>query len=112
KCLPRLLVRDKIDITLSMTRFDILQTVPFFRWRPERLGQHFELACLQRRLACLRQKTCAFNADEIAEIEQIETLHRRDANFLLMQVGLTPAGCFSKIDKLTLAHVALRCGST
>src|SRR5437879_10877568 len=28
-----------------------------------------------------------------------------------MEVSLNPAGCVSKIDKVTLAHVAMRCDS-
>src|SRR5439155_3766621 len=31
----RLIVRDQIKITLSITRLDVLQAVPFFRQRPE-----------------------------------------------------------------------------
>src|SRR5205807_6108194 len=108
KCFQRLLVRNKIDITLSMTRFDILQAVPFFRWRPERLGQHFEFVRFQRRFASLRQKTSAFYPDEIAEIEQIENLHRRRANLFLVEIRLNAAGHVSKIDKVALAHVAMR----
>ena len=72
----RLLVRQQIEITLPVTRFDVLQAVPFFRQRPQRFSEHFERVDLQRRLAGLGEKTFALDADEIAEVEQVENLHR------------------------------------
>ena len=53
KCFPRLLVRNQIDITLPIARFDVLQAVPFFRRRTERLGQDFKFVRFQRRLTGL-----------------------------------------------------------
>ena len=106
-----MLVRDQIDVSLPIACFDVLQAVPFFRWRPERLGQDFEFAHFQRRLAGFGQETGAFDADEIAEIEQIEDFHCLGADFFLVEVGLNPAGRVSKIDKVTLAHIAMRSDS-
>ena len=70
--LARMLVRDEIEITLAVPRFDVLQSVPFFRQRPQRFGQHLERAHFQCRLPAFGDKTCPFDADEIAEIEQPE----------------------------------------
>ena len=104
----RLFVRDQIEITLAITRFDILQPMPLFRQRPQRFREHFELLDLQCRLAGFGQETFAFHADEIAQIEQLEKIDNLRANFFGVDVNLNPAGRVAKIDKVALAHVAVR----
>src|SRR6188472_2223486 len=46
-----LLVGDQIGVALPVTRLHILQTMPFFGWGIERLGQDREVADPQRNLA-------------------------------------------------------------
>src|SRR4030081_2966318 len=82
--------------------------MPFFRRRPKRLGQDFKFVHFQRRLAGLGQETSSFHANEIAEIEKIKNFPRLRADFFLMEISLDPAGRVSKIDKVALAHVAMR----
>ena len=68
----RTLVRDEIEITLPITRLDVLEPVPFFRQRPQGLGQQLELVNFEGRLAGFRQETIALDPDEIAEIDEFE----------------------------------------
>jgi hypothetical protein len=107
KHFSRFIVRDKIDIALAITRFDVLQTVPFFGRRSQRFCKHFEFVRFERRLARLGQKTRSFNANEIAEVEKLENFHRLRADFLFVEISLDPPGRVPKIDKVAFAHVAM-----
>src|SRR5450631_49189 len=82
--------------------------MPFFRKRSQGFRKDFEFPNLQRWLAGLRQKTLAFHANEIAEVEQLEKIDNLRANFFRMDINLNPPGGVAKIDKVTLAHVAMR----
>ena len=63
---------------------------------------------LQGRLAGLGEKTGSFDADEIAEIDQLEQLDHFRADFLRVDVNLNPAGGIAQVDEMALAHVAMR----
>src|SRR5437867_9040863 len=108
KVLAGLLVRDQIEISLTIARLDILQAMPFFRQWPQRFRQHCKFFRFQRLLAGLRQKTEALHSDQVAEIEQIENLHRLRADLFRMKVDLDAPGRVAKIDKVAFAHVAVR----
>ena len=75
--------------------------MPFLGQRPQRLREHFELLHLQRRLACFREETTALDADEIAQIEQPENLHRFHPEFLGLHVNLDPARRVAQIEEMT-----------
>src|SRR5205814_3950095 len=62
---------------------------------------------LQSRLARFRDKTSAFNPDEIAKVEQLENFHPLSADFFFVKINLNPARRVSKIDKVALAHVSM-----
>ena len=104
----RALVRHQVEITLAITRFDIRQAMPFFRQRPQGLRQHFEPVHFQSLLAGLGEETTSFHPDEIAEIEQPENLHRLRPEFLCLHVNLDSPRRVAQIEKVTLAHVAMR----
>src|SRR5947208_2525548 len=103
----RLIVRDQIEVTLTITRLDTLQAVPFFRQRPERLRQQLQLVHLQRWLARFSCETGSFHADEIAQIEQLKDFHGLRAEFLCLQINLHPSTRVFEINKVALAHVAM-----
>ena len=104
----RLLVRDQIEITLPVTRLDVLKPVPFLRQRPQRFPEQLELVDFQGRLAGLGEETIAFDADEIAEIDQLEKLDHLLADFLRVDVNLDPPGRIAQVDEMAFAHVAMR----
>ena len=56
----------------------------------------------------LVRKQFALDADEIAEVEQIENLHRLGADFFRMNVNLNAPGRVAQIDEMAFAHVAMR----
>ena len=104
----RTLVRHKIEITLPIPRFDVLQSMPFFRERPQGFRQHLKRVHLQRRFAGFGEKTGSLHADEIAKIEQSEKLDRLRADFFRVNVNLNASGRVAQIEKMTFAHVAMR----
>src|SRR5262249_35098016 len=87
--------------------FDILQAMPFFRRGPKRFGKHLKFVRFYCRLTRLGQKTWPLNADKIAQIDQLENLHRLGAKLFLLEVGLNPPGCVAKINEMALAHIAM-----
>src|SRR2546430_10527925 len=86
--------------------------MPFSRYRSKRFRQHLQLVQLQRRLARLGCETGSFHADEIAEIEQLEDFHCFGAEFLRLQINLHPSARVLEINKVALAHVAMRTDAT
>ena len=82
--------------------------MPFLRQRTQRFREHLQLRNLQARLAGFRDEAGAFDADEIAEIEQAENLHQLRPDLLRLHVNLDPPGRVPQIDEVALAHVAMR----
>ena len=82
--------------------------MPFFRERPQGLRQHFEPVHFQSLLAGLGQEATSFHPDEIAKIKQPENLHRLRPEFLCLHINLDSPRRVAQIEKVTLAHVAMR----
>jgi hypothetical protein len=104
----RLLVSHQIEIALPIAGFDVLQTVPFFGQRTQRFRENLKPGNLQARLARLGEEARAFHADEIAEIEQVENLHRFGADLFGMEINLDSSGGIAQIDEMAFPHVAVR----
>ena len=81
KDIPRLIVRDQVEITLTVARLDILKPMPFFRQWAERFRQDFKAMDFLGWLTRFRRETGPFHADEIAEIKQAKSLHRLSPQF-------------------------------
>src|SRR5438067_605994 len=105
---PGALVGEKIEIPLPVARFDVLQSVPLFRERPQGLFHQAERARLQRRFAALSEETRSLDADEIANIEQLKKVDQVRANFLCVNINLNASGGITKIEEVAPAHVAMR----
>src|SRR5207302_7280242 len=71
----RLIVRNQVEITLTVARLNVLQPMPFFGQRTKRFRQDFKVMDFQSRLARFRGKTVPLYPDEIAEIKQAKSLH-------------------------------------
>ena len=106
--ISRMLVRDQVEIALAIPRLDVLEPVPFFRQRPERFSEQLELVNLQRRLAGFGEETFAFDADEIAEIDELETLDHFRADFFRVDVNLDASRRIAQVDEMAFPHVAMR----
>ncbi|MNS26320.1 hypothetical protein D3C72_582400 [compost metagenome] len=68
------IVRDEIQVTLTVTRFLILQTVEFIRQRTQCFGQQTQFGTVDRQLARLGLEQLAFRAQDIAQVPLLELL--------------------------------------
>src|SRR2546427_6067750 len=68
---PYFAIHDQIDVPLAVPDLDIFQAVPLFRKRQIRLGKEHQLARKNRQFSGLRSKQCAFDSDEVANIDQL-----------------------------------------
>src|SRR5205814_6687280 len=100
----RLIVRDQIEVTLAITRLDVLQAVPFFRQWPQRFRQQLQLVHLQRRLARFSRETGYFHSDEFAQLEQLNDFPGLRAEFLCLQINLHPSTPNFEVNEVTLSH--------
>src|SRR5439155_8413257 len=83
-----MLVRKKIEITLAISRLNILQALPLFRQWPQRFGQDLKFVHPSRAFAGLSQKTKTLYTDEIANSQQVKDLDRVGAHLLLVKIHL------------------------
>src|SRR6266540_4546841 len=104
----RTFVGEKIKITLPVTRFDVLEPVPFFRERPQRLGEQLECLDFYCWFPAFGDKTCPFNANEIAYVEQPKKIDQFRPNLLCVNVNLNAAGDVTQVEKMAFPHVAMR----
>src|SRR5207249_1034150 len=85
-------VSHEIEITLPVARLDIRQAMPFLGQWPQSFREYFEMLRPQCRLASFGEKTTAFDANEIAEVQQREDFHRFRSEFLCLHVDLDASG--------------------
>src|SRR5438094_8441736 len=65
-------------------------------------------APLPRRLPAFGEKTCSFHSNEIANIQQAKEIDQVRANFLCMNIDLNASGRVAQVQKMALAHIAMR----
>ena len=68
----RLRIHDEIEVALAIPDFDVLKTVPLLRKRNQALRQELESRGPDCELVRLRAKETSFNADPVAEVQQLE----------------------------------------
>src|SRR5882762_1192361 len=82
--------------------------MPFFRERPQRLGEQLECLGFYRRFAAFGDKTCPFHANEIANVQQTKKLEQFRTNLPCVNVNLNATGDVTQVEKVAFAHVAMR----
>src|SRR6266481_505682 len=82
--------------------------MPFFRERAQRLRKQLERLDFYCRLPALSNKTCPFNTNEIADVQQAKKVDQFRANLFCMDVNLNPTGGVMQVEKVAFAHVAMR----
>ena len=68
------IVRDEIQITLTIARFLILQAVEFIRQRTQCFGQQTQLGAVDRQFAGFGFEQFTFRAEDVAEVPFFELL--------------------------------------
>ena len=84
----RVRVDDQIEVALAVAGLDVLQAVPFLGQRDEALGEELEARRPDRQLVGLGAEQVPFDADEVAEIEQLEEREVALAQRVLADVDL------------------------
>src|SRR5512132_352210 len=82
--------------------------MPFFRERPQRLGEQLECLDFYCRFAAFGQKACSLHPDEIADVQQTKKLDQFRTNLFGVNVNLNATGDVTQVEKVALAHVAMR----
>src|ERR1700693_4287884 len=81
--------------------------MPFLGERTQCLGKEREPAHLQCWFAALGDKTCSFNADEIADIQQAKEIDKLRPNLICMNIDLNSPCGVAQVEKVAFAHVAM-----
>ncbi|OQC54400.1 MAG: hypothetical protein BWX54_02227 [Verrucomicrobia bacterium ADurb.Bin018] len=101
-------VGNQIQVALAVAHFGVLQPVPFFRQRMQRLGQQFPLRHLQRLLTGARGEQLARHADKIAQVNRLECGERFLAQRVFLQVDLEFVGAVLQVRERAFAHLTNR----
>ena len=73
----RILVGQDIKMALAVAQLDVGETMPFFRHRQQRFGQHGDLMGVDREFAALGAPDLTGHADDVTEIDQRQQVARR-----------------------------------
>src|SRR4051812_7066701 len=99
-------IGNQIRIPLTVTRFDILQAVPFFRRRIESLAQDCEISHAQRDFTGAGAEKLPCRLDEITQVVELQkVLERFVPNIVPANVELDFARAVAKMSKDRLALV-------
>jgi hypothetical protein len=102
--LAGLLVGDEVELAAAVARLDVLQAVELLRRRPQGLREQRPVLDAQRQLAAARHEGDAVDADEVAEVQAEERLHRLGAEDVGARLQLdAPAA----VDEVQERHPAL-----
>ena len=106
--LARIGIDDQIEIALAVAGLDVGQAVPLLGQREEALGQELERRRPDRQLVGLGAEQAALDADEVAEVEQLE--HREVAlgQRVLPDVDLDLRAAVREDQEVRLAEAANR----
>jgi hypothetical protein len=108
KRLAHLGVDDEIDVALPIADGDVRQAVPLLGQGPQRLGQDAQRPRLDRQLALARAHHHAAHADDVADVEQLETCEITLRELILKKVGLDLPGAVEQNEENHLTHPANR----
>ena len=106
QALPRFLVHDEIEVTLTIDLLWIRQAVPLLGQRPQRLGHERVAVDPHGDFAGLGFEERALRAENVTEVELLERRVGLVADDVLLHVELDRALLVEDLDELALAHVA------
>ena len=98
-------VHDQIEVALAIAGLDVLQSVPLLGQRQVALGQEHDAPRPDAQLAGARPEQVPFDADVIAEIEQLEDLEVQFRQRVLADVDLDALEAVGQAEKIGLAEV-------
>ena len=102
--LARLLVGDEVELAAAVARLDVLEAVELLRRRAQGLREQRPVLDAQGQLAAARHEGDAVDADEVAQVEAEQGLHRLGAEDVGARLQLdAPAA----VDEVQERHLAL-----
>ncbi len=105
---PRIRIDHQIEVALAIANLDIAQAVPFFRQRQEALGEEVHARGPDRQLVGLSAEQPPFDADPVAEIEQLEQLEVQFRHRVLPDVDLQSRQAVGEDEEVRLSERANR----
>ena len=99
-------IHEQIDITLAISKFDVLQAMPLFGQGKQVLGEERNLFARARSVRWCECGKVALRADVIADIEQLEQLKLFFADIVFLHVDLQALTILLEVHKSGLAHQA------
>lgn len=104
--LAAVVVRDQIEIALTVSLLDVGESVEFFRQGTQRFAEESELVHFDRKLAGARRERFAGHADDVAEIKFLEDLEIIFPDLVALNVNLHSAGRVFDIRENGFSHGA------
>src|SRR5262249_51093007 len=108
KYFARLGVGNKIEVTLAIADFYVLEAMPLLGHGEQRLGEELELLGVDRKLARAGAEEVSFNADDVADVEELEELKIALGDGVFLDVNLHPLAGLLKVHEARLAHGTAR----
>ena len=99
-------IRDQIEIALAIARLDIFQAVPFFRHREQRLGEEIQVFDMNAQFIGPGAEQVAFDADEVAQVEELIERIFLFADGVLAHVDLESLAILHQMREASFAHAA------
>ena len=99
-------VNYKVNIALTVSCILILQTVPLFGQREERLGKELDLLRMNRDLALSCSENEALNTDDVTDVPLLlEFLEYISTNVIGADIYLDPVSIVTQVDEVSLTHI-------
>ena len=89
---PDFRIHDEIQVSLAVALFLVCETVPFFRQRAQGLGKHGEMDDPYGQFTGMGGENGAFNAEDIADVHQLEEGPFIFRKFISLEIHLDIAG--------------------
>ena len=99
-------INNQVNIALTVTGFNVLQTVPFFRQRTQGFRQHFYGICFNRQLAHMGTESSTGNTYSITDIHQLNQRIVFFADNVFTYIYLDTAGLILHIHEAGFAVAA------
>ena len=99
---PRIGIHDQIQIALAIACFDVGQPVPLLGQRQEALRQEVQARRPDGQLVGLRAEHATFDADPIAEVEQLEDAEVEFRHRVLPHIDLHVLSTIRQLEEVRL----------
>ena len=101
-------VRDQVEISLAISRLHVFEAVPLFRHGEQRLAEELQLFGVNAEFAGARAEQVAFDAQDVADVEQLEEGEIVLADGIFLDVDLEALAVLLHVRETGLAHVTER----